>query len=109
MAYDELVAARLRAALAGDPAITEKQMFGGVAFLRNGHMLVGVNGERLIVRVGPEQYQETLRNPQVRPFDMTGREMKGWVFVSPGGYTDEPSLRAWIEKAVRFVTSLPPK
>ena len=109
MAYDELVAARLRAALAGNSAITEKQMFGGIAFLYHGHMLVGVNGERLIVRVGPERYQEELQNPHVGPFDMSGREMKGWVFVSPGGFIDEPVLRDWINKATLFVKTLPPK
>jgi hypothetical protein len=72
-------------------------------------MACGVNQDRLIVRVGPERYEEALAHPQAAPFDMTGRAMKGWVFVNPEGTQSDDALRAWVEQGVEFALTLPPK
>ena len=82
MAYDEGLAHRVREVLRDLPGLVEKKMFGGIGFLVHGNMACGVNGDELIVRVGPEGYQEALARPHARPFDMTGRPMKGWVWVA---------------------------
>jgi TfoX/Sxy family transcriptional regulator of competence genes len=77
MAYDELLAVRMRAALGPLPNLVEKKMFGGVGFLINGNMACGVHKNNMIVRVGPAKYKEALARPHTRPFDMTGRPMSG--------------------------------
>src|ERR1041385_7632826 len=107
MAYDEKLADRIRQALGPDDGIEERKMFGGLAFLRGGRMFVGIAGDELMVRVGPERYEESLGKPHVRPMDFTGRPMKGYVYVAPAGRQTEPSLRAWVRLASRFVTTLP--
>ena len=84
-------------------------MFGGVAFLLNGNMLVGVWRDMLIVRLGPEGGGEALRESHVRAFDITGRPMKGWVMVEPEGIEDDDQLRRWLDRATRFVQTLPAK
>ena len=84
-------------------------MFGGVGFLRNGNMLIGVWKDSLIVRLGPEQGEEALREPHVKEFDITGRPMKGWVMVEPQGVEDDGQVKAWIQRAVKFVGQLPGK
>jgi hypothetical protein len=109
MAYDETLAQRVRTALEGTDGVVEKRMFGGVGFLLNGNMACGVIGDGLIVRVGPQAYQGALEAPFTRVFDFTGRPMKGWVVVTPQGYTDESDLGAWVGKGVAFAASLPPK
>src|SRR5947209_17167357 len=109
MAFDESLAARIRDALALRKNVEEKKMFGGVGFLLHGNMLVGVWKDALIVRLGPDNYDDTLREPHVREFDVTGRPMKGWVLVEPGGVREDEQLTAWIRRAVKFVGALPAK
>src|SRR5437660_1321598 len=98
MAYDESLAARIRAALARKKGITEKKMFGGIVFFLNGNTLVGVWKDSLIVRLGPEQGEEALLEPHVKEFDITGRAMKNWVLVEPEGAKDDEGLKDWIQR-----------
>ncbi|MEV4343851.1 TfoX/Sxy family protein [Actinoplanes sp. NPDC049596] len=108
MAYDEVLAQRLRDRLAGDPAMTSRKMFGGFAFFTNGNMTVGVSGDELIVRLGPDGIAAALTRPGVRPFEVGGRTMKGWILVA-GDQLDDPELDAWIAEAVDYAGALPPK
>ena len=109
MAFDESLAARIRDTLARNRGVEEKKMFGGVGFLLHGNMLVGVWKDSLIVRLGPDNYDDALREPHVREFDITGRAMKGWVLVEPEGVEDDEQLTAWIQRAKEFVGMLPGK
>jgi hypothetical protein len=106
MAYDEDLAGRVREQLAAEPAVTEKAMFGGLAFLLHGNTAVGLSGQELMVRVGPEASDDALAHPHTRPFDMTGRPMKGWVLVAPDGVAGESDLATWVARGVRFARSL---
>lgn len=109
MAYDQELADRVRDALddAGADAV-EQSMFGGLAFMVRGHMTVGIVGDDLIVRVGPEGYEDALANPSARPMDFTGRPMTGMVFVAHTNL-DDTALEAWIRRGLTFTTTLPPK
>jgi hypothetical protein len=109
MAYSEELAERVRETLAGTSGLVEKKMFGGVGYMVHGNMACGVLGDDLIVRVGPENYQESLADPNTRVFDTTGRVMKGWVMVSPGGHTAAESLKHWVDLGVSFALTLPAK
>jgi TfoX/Sxy family transcriptional regulator of competence genes len=109
MAYSEGLAKRIRDALARRTGIEEKKMFGGVGFLLHGNMLVGVWKDSLIVRLGPDEGEEALKEPHVREFDITGRPMKGWVLVEPEGVEGDDQLAGWIRRAVKFVGRLPAK
>ncbi|MGE0756338.1 MAG: TfoX/Sxy family protein [Pirellulaceae bacterium] len=109
MAFSESLAGRTRDALAGKKYVEEKKMFGGVGFLLHGNMLVGVWKTALIVRLGPDAYEAALVEPHVREFDITGKPMKGWVMVEPEGVEDDDSLAGWIERAMKFVKTLPKK
>jgi hypothetical protein len=109
MAYDQALAQRLRMALDGIPKLVEKKMFGGIAFLIRGNMACGVNGEQVIVRISPDRYAEALAQPFVRPFDMTGRPMKGWVVVEREGVHSQEDLQTWLQRGVDMAQSLPPK
>lgn len=109
MAYDENIANRLRAALAAEGNVTERKMFGGLAFMVGGHMCCGVMGDELMVRVGPEQYQAALAAPHARIMDFTGKPMRGMVMVSAAGANEDDEVAAWVERGLRFVKSLPPK
>jgi TfoX/Sxy family transcriptional regulator of competence genes len=109
MPFSEALAERIRRALARRQNVEEKKMFGGVGFLLNGHMLVGVWKDSLIVRLGAEAADEALKEPHVREFDITGRAMKGWVLVEPSGVEDDEPLRNWVQRAVKFVRALPAK
>ncbi len=84
-------------------------MCGGVGYMLRGNMSVGVHKDELIVRVGPARYEEALGRPHARPFDMTGRPMKGWVWVGQEGFEDDADLEAWVQRGVDFALSLPPK
>jgi TfoX/Sxy family transcriptional regulator of competence genes len=108
VAYDEGLAERVRDRLAELPGVTDKRMFGGIAFLTDGNMTVGVTGDDLLVRVGPEATDAALARPGARLFDMTGRPMRGWVVVD-GAELDDDVLVEWIELARSFVATLPPK
>ena len=109
MAYSETLAERIRKRLARRRKVEEKKMFGGIGFLLKGNMCVGVWKDSLIVRVGPEQYEDALRESFVSEFDITGRAMKGWVLVAEEGVEDDDQLQDWIECAVKFVRKLPAK
>jgi hypothetical protein len=84
-------------------------MFGGIAFMVGGNMAVGVSGSELMVRVGPETDAAALARPGVRPFDMTGRPMAGWVLVAADGYADDATFASWLDQGIAFARSLPPK
>jgi len=109
MAFSESLADRIRHVLSRRRDIVEKKMFGGVGFLLSGNICVGVWKTSLIVRLGPEQYDEALTQPHVREFDITGRAMRGWVLVEADGIDDDHVLRAWIDRSLKFVASLPAK
>ena len=109
MVFDANLADRIRSRLSRRRGIVEKKMFGGVGFLLNGNMLVGVWKDSLIVRIGPAPYEAALREPFVREFDITGRAMNGWVMVEREGIDDEASLSDWIDLAQKFVKTLPHK
>jgi TfoX/Sxy family transcriptional regulator of competence genes len=109
MAYDEGLAERIRMVLDDDPRVSEKKMFGGIAFLLDGKMFVGIVKNDLMVRVGPERYDESLKRSSVRPMDFTGKPMNGYVYVSPKGVADDRRLAEWISMGSAFVTSLEAK
>ena len=106
MAYDQHLAERVRQCLARRKGITEKKMFGGLAFILRGKMCCGVLNDNLVVRVGPERYERDLSRPHVRPMDFTGRPMKGYVFVAPGGLKTDKRLGKWIDEGGEFVSAL---
>jgi hypothetical protein len=109
MAYDEALAERLRKALAGRGAVSEKKMFGGIAFMLAGNMCVGVHGNELIARLGPEDGDRALDEPHTRPMDFTGRPMAGWVVVGSDGVATADDLGAWVDRAAAYVSTLPAK
>ena len=109
MAIDEALAGRVREALGGVDGLNEKRMFGGLAFLVNGNMAVGVHGEDLIVRLAHEQTEEALAEPHVRLFDMSGKPMKGWVLVGPAATASAGGLGLWVTRGLDFAESLPAK
>jgi len=111
MPYSETQAGRVRKELAGQRGIAEKEMFGGIAFLLEGHMAVGVHGEDLIVRLDPAQTDALLREPGAKPFDLGpgGRPPSGWLLVAPVGYRSDAALRAWVSRGIAYASSLPKK
>jgi hypothetical protein len=109
MAYDETLAQRIRTILLGRPGLSEQKSFGGIGFLLNGNMACGVIKEDLIVRVGPDRHADLLTKPHARPFDFTGRPMKGWLTVGSAGLTSESDLEVWVRRGLEFAGSLPPK
>jgi hypothetical protein len=109
MAFDETLAARIRDALARKRGVEEKKMFGCICFFINGNALAGVWKDRLIARLGPDEGEAALREPHVRAFDITRRPMRNWVAVEPEGVEDDEQLKAWVERATKFVKTLPKK
>jgi TfoX/Sxy family transcriptional regulator of competence genes len=110
VAYDEELAARTRELLADEPGVTEKRMFGGLAFLVRGNMAVAASGQGgLMVRVEPNQTDALLEQPHTRPFEMRGREMQGWLRVDTEGLPTERELLDWIKRGVSYARSLPAK
>jgi TfoX/Sxy family transcriptional regulator of competence genes len=109
MPHDARLAQRIRDALGGRASVTEKKMFGGVAFLLDGHMFVGVTGDSLMARIGPANYESALRMKHVREMDFTGKPMRGYVFVGAPALAAAEDLRDWLQRAAAFVATLPPK
>ena len=108
MAYDLKLAERIRSQLDGIPFV-ERKMFGGVGFLLSGNMACGVNKNDLIVRVNPEKHSALLKKPHAKPFDMTGRPMKGWLVVEADGCKTDKQLSTWVKEGVEFALTLPAK
>lgn len=109
MPYSESLAERIRIVLGRKKNIVEKKMFGGVGFLLNGNLCVGIWKDSFVARVGPEQYKTALTLPHVKKFDITGKEMKGWVLVKSEGVETDEELAKWIKLSVKFASSLIPK
>jgi TfoX/Sxy family transcriptional regulator of competence genes len=109
MAYDEGLADRVREVLSPRPDVSERKMFGGIAFMVAGNMACGVLGEELIVRLGDEEAEKALREDGVRPFDFTGRPMKTTVYVSPERTSDDAGLAEWVEAGADYAATLPAK
>lgn len=109
MAFDEKLAARVRERLSGRAGLVEKRMFGGLAFLLNGNMSIGIHGDELIVRVAPEDTPRVLKQSGVRIFDLTGKPMKGWLLVGGGALKNPASLDTWIDRGVGYAAGLPKK
>ena len=108
MAYDERLAERVRAVLSDQPDVQELKMFGGLAFLLDGKMCVGVMGDELLVRTGRERYADELVKPHARPMDFTGRPMTGMLCVAPAGVSRAPALRRWIDIGLKGARSAVP-
>ena len=109
MSGDENLVARIRPIMSRMQCLTEKRMFGGHCFLINGNICVGTWKGSLVVRLGKEKHSETMTEPFTKPFDITGRTMKGWALVDPAGLQSEDDLTAWIRRSATFVKSLPTK
>jgi TfoX/Sxy family transcriptional regulator of competence genes len=109
MAYDETLASRIREILCSVDGFSEKKMFGGICFLLHGNMCCGVLKEELVLRIDPERGDDVLNKSHTRPFDFSGRPMKGFVLVAPGALGSAQELRDWVSLARSFVQKLPPK
>ena len=108
MAYDEDLADRARAVMPADAEVTERKMFGGLAFLLEGHMFAGIVGTELMIRIGSEAAERALELDHVREMDFTGRPMKNMVFVQPAGLHG-PALEQWVSAAAGYARTLAPK
>jgi len=110
VAYDEDLANRIRELIATEDGVAEMRMFGGLAFLIGGHMAVAASGQGgLMVRVDPAETATLLSRPHVRPFEMRGREMDGWLRVDDAGVRTKRGLEPWVRRGVAYARSLPPK
>jgi TfoX/Sxy family transcriptional regulator of competence genes len=109
MAYDEQLAERIRDVIEGEP-LSEKRMFGGLAFLVNGNMAVAASGEGgILVRIDPADAESLTQDPHVRRMEMRGREMDGWLRVDPPALATDDQLRRWVDRGLAYARSLPPK
>ena len=109
MAFDEALAARVRDLLAPREGLSERKMFGGIAFMIDGNMAVGVIDDELMVRLDPADAEKALAEPHTRPMDFTGRPMKGMVFVASSGTDSDRDLAGWVDAGADFAASLPAK
>lgn len=109
MAYDAGLAERVRTILGDDPEVSEREMFGGLAFMYSGNMACGIVSDELMVRVGPDAWSDALAQPAAREMDFTGRSMKGMVFVGIDGLAEDDDLGSWVDRGLAYAGSLPPK
>jgi TfoX/Sxy family transcriptional regulator of competence genes len=109
MAYDEKLAERVRTALGRRSDVTERKMFGGLAFMLHGNMACGIMKDDLMLRLGPEAAAKTVKQKHARPMDFTGRPMTGMLYVAKEGVRTAKQLHAWLDKAEAFADTLPPK
>lgn len=109
MAFDPKLAERVRAELSGREGVTEQRMFGGIGFFLAGNLACGIHGKELIVRLDADDAEAALAEPNTRPFDVTGRAMKGWLLVQPRGLGAPEMLARWVRRALEFAATLPPK
>jgi TfoX/Sxy family transcriptional regulator of competence genes len=110
VAYDEDLANRIRELVHEEPGLTEKQMFGGLAFLINGNMAVGASGQGgMLLRVDPAATDDLLSEAYAQPFEMRGRSMQGWLRVDSDGLRTKPDLEKWVARGTSYARSLPSK
>jgi len=109
VAYDAELAERVRAVVATEPGLTERRMFGSLAFLVGGRLAVGAGRDGLLLRCDPAETETLAREPHVGRFVMRGREMTGWLQVDPAAVADDDALRTWVDRGVAYARSLPPK
>jgi TfoX/Sxy family transcriptional regulator of competence genes len=110
MAYDEDLAYRIREAVGDDGGVTERRMFGGLAFLVNGNLAVSASGRGgMLLRVDPAHGETLLREACARPFEMRGRELAGWLHIDTSKIPDDAAFRRWVAHGVSYAKSLPPK
>jgi len=110
MAFDEDLADRVREVVAREAGLTEKKMFGGLAFLVGGNMTIAASGQGgILVRVDPEESDELVATTTAEPMEMRGREMAGWLRVDTANVADDAELAAWVERGSAYAASLPPK
>ena len=109
VSFDPEAAARVRRLLSGRDDVVERKMVGGLSFLVNGNMCCGITGGALMVRVGAESREETIREPHVRPMLFAGRSLSGFVCVEPAGYAADDVLASWVQRALGYVSGLPAK
>jgi hypothetical protein len=110
VAYDAALAERIRTVVADEPDVTERRMFGGLAFLVGGSLAVSASGQGgLLVRTDPAATPSLLREPHVAPFRMRGSDLAGWLRVDPEAVTDDDALRRWVAHGVAYARSLPPR
>ena len=109
MSYDEDLFQRISTLLKTTKGVAPKKMFGGICFMHKGNMLCGIDGRRLMVRVGPGQYDHALSLKHASVMDITGKPMKGFIFISEDGYKTDKGLRKWLDLGLNFTATLPPK
>ena len=110
MAYDEELAARIRELVANEDGLTEKKMFGGLAFLIGGNMAIAASGQGgILVRVDPAQSDELVATTPAEPMEMRGRQMAGWLRIDTADVADDDALGEWVEQGATYAASLPPK
>jgi len=109
MPYDENLAKRIESILKSRREVTQKKMFGGFCFLLNGNMLCGINGHKLMVRVGQQNYEFALKQKHVTEMDFTGKPLKGMIYVLPDGMKRKDSLKKWVNMCIEFVSTLEKK
>ena len=109
MAYDQKLAERIRAAVADVKGVSEKAMFGGIAWMKGGNMFVGTLKDELMVRVGKDAHDAEVKRPHARIMDFTGRPMKGYLVIAPAGVKTVPQVKAWSDRALAHVATLPVK
>ncbi len=109
MAYDQELAERIRTVIGELPDLSEREMFGGIGFMVQGNMAVGVIGDELLVRVEKAETDTLLAEPGTRVFDFSGRAMKGWVMVNSDGFAGDPEFKGWVQRGIEFAMSLPAK
>lgn len=109
MPHDEKLYKRISEILESTKDIKPKKMFGGICFMHRGNMLCGIDGSRLMVRVGPDQHESALLLKHARVMDITGKPMKGFIFVDEAGYKNDQNLAKWIDLGLNFTNTLPKK
>lgn len=109
MSFDEDLANRVRKILAKVDGVSEKKMFGGLCFLINGNMAIGLVNDDLMIRVGPNSYEKLLAQPNVRIMDFTRKPLKGFLYIGSKGTDSDKDLRKWMSKGIEFAGSLPVK
>jgi len=105
--WNQALAERVRVSLGPRPDVFERRMFGGLCFMVGGHMTVGLVGDKLMARVGPDQYDAALKSKHVRPMDFTGRPLTGFVYVEPSGLKNQTNVASWVDRCLAFIATLP--